>query len=73
MRGTTPRAIVDVLDAVAIARRVDRFTVVNEILLRHCRQMAHEANVVMRVTGGNPRILDSDWQRPGTITEKDAQ
>ncbi len=70
MRGTTPRAIVDVIDAIAHARRVDRFTIINDILLRHCRQVAHEATIVMRVTGGNPRVMDSDWQRSGMGTEK---
>jgi hypothetical protein len=63
MRGKTPRGIVDVLDAIAIARPGwDRFDVVNEILLKHCRQIAREASVIAKVTQGNPRLVDSDWR-----------
>ncbi len=65
MRGRTPRPIVDVLDAVCLARGgVDRFTIINEVLLKYTRQVAHEAMMVHRVTGSNPRVMDSNWQKP---------
>ncbi len=69
MRFTTPLGIVQVIDAIAHARRVDRGSIINDILLRHCRQVAHEATIVMRVTGGNPRVMDSNWQKSGIATE----
>jgi 2-polyprenyl-6-methoxyphenol hydroxylase-like FAD-dependent oxidoreductase len=69
MRGKTPRPIVDVIDAVALARKVDRFVVVNEVLLRYAREVAHQAMVVQNVTRGNPRLMDSDWHQPDSAKE----
>lgn len=62
LRGKTPKPIIDVLDAICIARGCDRFDVVNEVLLRWARQLAREAIVISRVTQGNPRVMDSNWQ-----------
>ena len=61
LRGKCPKAIVDVLDAVAIANRCDRIDVVNDILLKWARKKVHESTVVGRVTNGNPRLTDSGW------------
>lgn len=62
LRGQTPKPIVEVLDAICIARGCDRFDVVNEVLLKWARQVAHEATVIASVTRGNPKVMETDWQ-----------
>lgn len=61
LRGKTPRGIVDVIDAVANAKRVDRMDVVNRVLLLWAREQVHVSTVVGNVTRGNPPLLDSNW------------
>lgn len=68
LRGEIPRPLADLIDALVLARggrakSVDRMTVVNEVLLKWGRQVAHESMIVHRVTGGNPAGLDSSWLR----------
>ncbi len=54
LRGDCPRLTVDVLDAIANARRISRTELVNEILGNWAGQQLHEASLVARVTRGNP-------------------
>ncbi len=61
LRGKSPKAIIDVVDAVAIANRIDRIDVVNAVLLKWARKQVHVSTVVGNVTRGNPQLMDSDW------------
>ena len=58
LRGLAPRKTVDVLDAVALARKVSRTDIVNEVLAEWAAARVHESKLVLRVT-----------KREGTIKE----
>lgn len=61
LRGDVPRRIVDVLDAIAIARDVSRATLMGEVLGAWADKVVHEASMVARVAGLKP--LDADTER----------
>lgn len=63
LRGQCPREVVDVLDAVALARDIERTELVNEVLKEYAARMVHLANVVSRVTRGNPALSDINGAR----------
>jgi hypothetical protein len=63
LRGDCPRLTVDVLDAVANARRVCRTELVNQILGDWAKQQLTEASLVARVTRGNPLV--AEWFEQG--------
>jgi hypothetical protein len=63
LRGEVPRDLIDVIDAVALARGVTRIDLVQQILSRWARERVHEANVIHRVTGGNPPLSESNGSR----------
>lgn len=56
LRGPCPKEIVDVLDAVAHAKRIDRTSMVNRILQEWAEQKTLEAECIQRVTRGNPNL-----------------
>lgn len=56
LRGQCPKDVVDVVDAVAHARRLDRTSMVNLILSEWAEAKAYEAQCIARVTRGNPGI-----------------
>lgn len=56
LRGPCPKEIVDVIDAVSHAKRIDRTAMVNRILAEWAEQKLHEANCIHNVTRGNPAI-----------------
>jgi hypothetical protein len=58
LRGDCPRLTVEVLDAVANARRICRTELVNSILSEWANQQLHEASLVRRVTRGNPAAAE---------------
>lgn len=58
LRGDCPRLTVEVLDAVANARRINRTELVNVILGEWARQQLMEASLVARVTRGNPEAAE---------------
>ncbi len=60
-RGPCPKEIVDVLDAFCSARRVTRTELVNRILGKWVSDRLHEANVLERVTRGNPKGRESAY------------
>ena len=61
LRGPCPREIVDVLDAFSSARRLSRTELVNRILGKWVSDRLHEANVLERVTRGNPKPKESTY------------
>jgi len=46
----SPRRTVDVLDAVALSRKVSRTEIVNEVLADWAAARVHESKLVLRVT-----------------------
>lgn len=54
LRGECPRSIVNVLDAVSMARDVPRNTIVNEVLGEWAAKKLHESMLINRVAGSNP-------------------
>jgi hypothetical protein len=54
LRGPCPKETVDVIDAVAHAKRIDRTAMVNRILAEWAEQKAYESQCIERVTRGNP-------------------
>lgn len=58
LRGQCPRDIVDVLDAVSMARRITRTELVNQILGQWTQKTVNEATLVHRVLRGNPKVSD---------------
>lgn len=64
LRGEAPRRVVEVLDAVWMARNMtSRTALVNEILNDWATKVVHEASVVARVAGLNPMDSESGGRR----------
>lgn len=65
LRGPCPKDTVDVIDAVAHAKRIDRTAMVNRILAEWAEQKAYESQCIERVTRGNPQQgnqAERDWK-----------
>lgn len=60
LRGDCPRRIVDVLDAVSMARNISRTALVNEVLGAFAEKVVHEASLVARVAGLNPPQAEAE-------------
>lgn len=58
LRGKCPRWVVDVLDAVAMARKEDRTEVVNRVLEKWAQGKIHESMLIQRVTRSNGSVAD---------------
>jgi hypothetical protein len=54
LRGECPRSIVDVLDAISMARDKTRTALVNEILGAWAEKVIHEHSLLSRVVGVTP-------------------
>lgn len=59
LRGQCPVEILEVLDAVSLARDQDRTELVNEILGDWARLRMHEASLINRVKRRNPSVSDA--------------
>jgi len=60
LRGPCEREVVDVLDAFAIARGLNRTQLVNAILVEWVAQRKHEHSVVARVTRVIPALVEEN-------------
>jgi anti-sigma-K factor RskA len=68
LRGMCPREIVDMLDAVALARgNTDRTEIWVEVMGEWAVKMAHLANVIVRVTRCNVEPADDDGATPELV------
>lgn len=65
LRGLVPADLAQGLDAIALARGMDRHTYVTMVLEAEVKRVAHEASVITRVMRGNPYLLAAD----GRVTE----
>jgi hypothetical protein len=63
LRGQTPKSILAVIDAVAIAKRKNRIDIVNHVMLAWAKEQVHLATVIANTTRGNPPLPDTDWGR----------
>lgn len=52
LRGMSPKGPINVVDAVAISRKVSRIEQVNEILAEWAKARVHESTLVLRCTRG---------------------
>lgn len=52
------RDVVDVIDAVGLASGKTRADLIGQVLFEFASQRAHEANVIHRVTRGNPPLME---------------
>lgn len=59
LRGLAPRKVVDVLDAVALARKVSRTDIVNEVLAEWAAARVHESVLVLRCTKGEGSVKET--------------
>jgi hypothetical protein len=60
LRGLVPAHLAQALDAIAMARGMDRHTYVTQVLDAEVRRVAHEASVLHRMLRGNPYGAESD-------------
>ncbi|MDD0837883.1 hypothetical protein PSQ40_04795 [Curvibacter sp. HBC61] len=60
LRQQVPIDLLQIYDAVSLARGKERFEVVLEVLQKAASQWMHEATLIHRVTRGNPANVDSD-------------
>lgn len=58
LRGMVSRDLIEVLDAIAIARKQARIDVVVDVLQAFADERIHEATLIARVARGNPRISE---------------
>lgn len=54
-----PKRVVDVLDAVSVARRMSRIQLAIEVLSHWADEQVHIASVIQAVTGGNGSGTDA--------------
>lgn len=59
LRGLVPHALAQALDAIAMAKGLDRHAYVTAILEREVKRVSHEAMVIARTLRGNPYISES--------------
>lgn len=58
LRGMCPTHIVTALDALAMARGLDRTAYVNQVLGAHVEEEVHKASVLVRALRGNPLLSE---------------
>lgn len=59
LRGLVPHALAQALDAIAMAKGMDRHSYVTAILECEVKRVGHEAMVIARTLRGNPLVPDS--------------
>lgn len=64
LRGLVSHDLATALDAIAMARGLDRHAFVTQILEAEVRRVTHEASVLHRVLRGNPYLSDCEgWRK----------
>lgn len=66
LRGLVSTPLAVALDAIAMARNLDRHTYVTQVLEAEVKRVAHENSVLVRTLRGNPYFAESD----GALTER---
>lgn len=60
LRGLAPADLVRALDAIALAKGMDRNAYVNQVLEKHVRSYLDELTVVTSMLRGNPLLPDGE-------------
>lgn len=60
LRGLAPSDLVRALDAIALAKGMDRNAYINQVLERHVKSYLDELTVVTAMLRGNPLLSDSE-------------
>ena len=63
LRGLAPTHLAQALDAIAMARGMDRNTYVVQVLEAEVKRVVHEASLIHRVMRGNTYLAESDGGR----------
>ena len=58
LRQLTPTSLMQALDAIAMAKGMERHVYVELVLMTEVKKVAHEASVVARCLRGNPLMPD---------------
>lgn len=61
LRGQCPAHLATALDALAMAKGLDRNTFINQILDAHVKNVLREVTLITRTLRGNPLLSDSGW------------
>ena len=64
VRGLFEKPVIDVLDAISMARRIDRNSLIEKVLTEWATQTAVEFSVFQRLSRGNPAMLELVGIRP---------
>lgn len=64
LRGLCPLELAQALDAIAMAKGLDRNAFVVHVLTSEVRRYLAEANVALRALRGNPLLAESDGSPP---------
>ena len=64
LRGLFPLELAQALDAIAMAKGLDRNAFVVHVLTSEVRRYLAEANVALRALRGNPLLAESDGSPP---------
>ena len=59
LRQLAPTHLLQALDAIAMARGMERHAYIEAVLLAEAKRVAHEATVIARCINGNPMLSDS--------------
>lgn len=65
LRMQVPRRLLEVFDAVSMARGQERFELVIEELSKSADRWVHEATLIQRVTRGNTSLSETDGASHG--------
>jgi hypothetical protein len=63
LRGLVSNHLASALDAIAMARNLDRHAYVVAVLEAEVKKVAHENSVLVRTMRGNPYFTESDTAR----------
>jgi hypothetical protein len=61
LRGLCPRELAEALDAIAMARGLDRNAFVVQVLESEVKRVLHESSVIHRALHGNPLLAEPNW------------
>jgi hypothetical protein len=63
LRGIVSADLAQALDAIALARNLNRHAFVVQVLEAEVKRIAHEQSVLTRTTRGNPYFVESEGGR----------
>ena len=64
LRGVVSSDLAQALDAIAMAKGLNRHAYVVQVLEAEVKRVTHEASVIVRVLRGNPLATESNGGRP---------